>query len=263
MSASETRFHSDETHLRRARGALPFAQSDQLAEMVREEYTARLQHPRPPSDNPFALLPDTLSFLYEHLERARPRVILEFGSGASTRLFAAWAAAHQARLISVEHDRRWVAEVERGLSPTERAAVDLRHAALRLTWRGMRQFLSYRDLDGLAPSIARADLILVDGPHISGREVVLRTVLAKTAPGAIIVIDDFRNYAVREMLIQTPAEVALCFEGAAIDDNSHGLYVLRCVCRPPGVAFPTPNLRAIGQSYWRCLRDFWQHGTGD
>lgn len=263
MSGSEIRFHSDERHLRRGRGALPFASSGQLAEMIREEYAAGLQHPRPPSDNPFALLPDTLSFLHEHLERARPRVILEFGSGASTRLFAAWAAAHQAHLISVEHDRRWVGEVERGLSASERAAVDLRHAALRLIWRGMRQFLSYRDLDGLAPSIARADLILLDGPHISGREVVLRAVLANTAPGAIIVIDDFRNYAVREMLMQTPTEVALCFEGTPIDDNSHGLYVLRCVRRPPGVAFPPASLRTIGQSYWRCLRDFRQHGTGD
>jgi predicted O-methyltransferase YrrM len=263
MSGSETRFHTDEAHLRRARGALPFPPSDQLGAMIREEYAAGLQRPRPASDNPFALLPDTLSFLHEHLERARPQLIVEFGSGASTRLFAAWASVHQARLISVEHDRRWVEEVARSLSAPERAAVELRHAALRLTRRRLRQFLSYRDLDDLAPSIARADLILLDGPHISGRELVLRAVLAATSPGAIIVVDDFRHYAVREMLMQTPAEVALCFEGEAIDENSHGLYVLRCVRHSPGVAFPPASLRTIGQSYWRCLRDFREHGTGD
>jgi predicted O-methyltransferase YrrM len=198
MSDSETRFHSDEVHLRRGRGALPFVQSAQLAEIIREEYAGGLQHPRPSSDNPYALRPDTLSFLHEHIERARPQLIVEFGSGASTRLFAAWAAAHRARLISVEHDRRWVVEVEQGLSVSERSAVDVRHAALRLSWHGMRQFLSYRNIDALAPSIARADLILLDGPHMSGREVVLRVVLANTAPGAIIVIDDFRHYAVRQ-----------------------------------------------------------------
>jgi hypothetical protein len=65
------------------------------------------------------------------------------------------------------------------------------------------------------------------------------------------------------MLMQTPTEVAICFEGAAIDDNSHGLYVLRCVGRPPAAAFPPASLRAIAQSCWRCLRDFRQHGTGD
>jgi predicted O-methyltransferase YrrM len=263
MEGSQTRFHSDGAHLLRGRGALPFTSSDQLDELIGQEYAAGLQNPRPASDNPFALLPDTLSFLHEHLERTRPRLILEFGSGASTRLFAAWAAANQARLISVEHDRRWVLEVERGLSPLERAAVELRHAPLRLTWRGTRQFFSYRHLDQLSRSIAGCDLILIDGPHISGREVVLRAVLANAVPGTIVVIDDFRHYAVREMLMQTPATVARCFEGTAIPDNSHGLYVLRCVHRPPAEAFPPPSLRTIGQSYWRCLRDFRQHGTGD
>jgi predicted O-methyltransferase YrrM len=262
-SSSQERFHVDQAHRERARGALPFAASPELDELVRDAYTAGARRDIDRTPNPYALLPDTLAFLEELLDRLKPRTMVEFGSGASTRVFARWAAANGSRLVSVEHDRGWVDEVRKGLSDEQRAAVDLIHAPLRLARRGPRQFFTYRGLDGLGDAIGRAGLLLLDGPHMSGREVVLRATLAHATAGAIAVIDDFRHYAVREMLIGTPPAVAACFEGAAVDENSHGLYVLRCRRTPPAAPFPVPGVRSIVQSYWRCLLDYRQHGTGE
>ncbi len=151
--------------------------------------------------NPYPLLPDTLHFLTALLDRISPEVVLEFGSGESTRMFAAWAAEHNARLVSVEHDRRWVAEIAGQLSPAQRSAVTMVHAPLRQIRRGLRRFFSYGFLDQLASDLERARLVLVDGPYISGRELVLYFVLSHSRPGTVIVIDDFRHYSVREMLL--------------------------------------------------------------
>jgi hypothetical protein len=76
-------------------------------------------------------------------------------------------------------------------------------------------------------------------------------------------VDDARHYAVHDMLAGVPPALARCFAGEAIDDNSHGLYVLRCLRAPSPVTMPSLGARAIARSYWRCLRDFRQYGTGD
>src|SRR5258708_37252801 len=148
-------------------------------------------------------------------------------------MFAAWGAEHGSRLVSVEHDRRWVAEIAGQLSPAQRSAVTMVHAPLRQIRRGLRQFLSYGFLDQLASDLEQARLVLVDGPYISGRELVLYFVLSHSRPGTVIVIDDFRHYSVREMLLGIPQSMASCFAGEPIQENSHGLYVLRCLQQPP------------------------------
>jgi hypothetical protein len=97
---------------------------------------------------------------------------------------------------------------------------------------------------------------------MSGREMVLYFVLTHCAPGALIVADDFRHYSVRDMFLGLPRELAECFVGSPIDDNAHGLMVLRCTRPPVPAVIPALGVRAIARSYWRCLRDFRQHGTG-
>ena len=124
-------------------------------------------------------------------------------------------------------------------------------------------FLTYRSVDGFAADVAKANLLLLDGPHVSGREVVLYQVLSSCRVSSTIVIDDANHYSVRDMLRAVPSRLAACFAGEPIVDNSHGLYVLRCVRSPMVASIPVIDLRAVARSYWRCLRDFRQHGTGD
>jgi predicted O-methyltransferase YrrM len=240
-----------------------FVSSPDLTALVREGYaTARQRAGADGSKNPYALLPDTLEFLSVLLDRLSPKLIVEFGSGESTRLFAAWAATHGARISSVEHDRGWVDEIRARLDDRQRAVTRIVHSPLSVQLRGLRTFLTYRSLREIASEVVNADLLLLDGPHPSGREVVLYHVLTRCKVGATIVIDDANHYSIRDMLRGIPSPLAGCFAGEPIEDNSHGLFVLRCVHPPTAAEIPTIDLRAIARSYWRCLRDFRQHGTG-
>ena len=259
---SESRFHLE--HNQRRHGlALPrFADDPTLVTLVNDAHTGH-SNGAAKSDNPYALQSDTLAFLSGLLARTAPRSVVEFGSGESTKLFAHWAAEHAASIVSVEHDRRWIENVGGRLAVTEAGAVKLVHAPLRPARAGFRQFMTYRRLASLAEAVESSDLLLLDGPHISGREIVLYFVLEHCRPGAVIVIDDLRHYAVFEMLARLPGPVARCFAGVAIDDNSHGLFVLRCLEKPGAVRVPVGGLKAILRSYWRCFRDLRTYGTGD
>jgi predicted O-methyltransferase YrrM len=268
LARAEGHYHDEQVNsARRARALdpLPFAPSSRLLELVQACYqTDGAASGRERVANQYALMPDTLDFLAALLDRLAPKLVMEFGSGESTRLFAEWAAPRGARLISVEHDRSWVSEVIQRLDARQRDAVKMVHAPLRPTRRGLRQFLTYRFLDQLIADVRQADLLLLDGPHISGREVVQYFVLSHCRPGAIVVIDDFRHYSVREMLIGVPPSLATCFAGVPIVENSHGLYLLQCLKEAPRET-PVPNLgvRSILRSYWRSLRDYRTYGTGD
>ncbi len=97
------------------------------------------------------------------------------------------------------------------------------HAPLRLQRRGFREFFTYSSLKQLVFEIRRADLFLLDGPHMSGREDVLYFVLCHCHVGATIVIDDLRSYSIGEMIETLPPHLSPCFAIEVIDDNSHGL----------------------------------------
>src|SRR4051812_13450561 len=109
--------------------------------------------------NPYALQPDTLGFLKALLEKQSPRSMFEFGCGVSTLLFAEWAAAHDAKLISLENDLQWVNSIESQLSDEQRQQVQLVHAPLLLQRGGLRLFLDYGNLDAYSADVAASALI--------------------------------------------------------------------------------------------------------
>jgi predicted O-methyltransferase YrrM len=260
------RSYDDGPHQRRARAALPFGHSAEFSAFIDSSIRAAEENGSTngkPFSNPCALQPDTLGLLQELLNRYNSRAIVEFGSGASTELFAPWAALHGANFVSVEHDRVWVDDVRRRLASLERSRVDLRYMPLRFLRRGLRCFATYRDLSGLAETLRTADLVLIDGPHASGREPVLHAVLTSSRPGAVIIVDDFRHYAIRQMMIDVSPTVGACFSAHAVDDNAHGLMLLRCLRAPPPSQVPAGGPLSIARSYWRCFRDLREYGTGD
>ena len=97
------RFHLE--HDRRRSGTLPrFADDTNLRALLAKADAGPIRT-GPASENPYALQPDTLNFLTAILNVVSPRLIVEFGSGQSTKLFASWACAHDASVISVENDK--------------------------------------------------------------------------------------------------------------------------------------------------------------
>jgi predicted O-methyltransferase YrrM len=256
------RFHVGGVHGARGGGPLSFGRSEPLRRAVDAARHAAAGAPGQAAANPYALQPDTLALLARLLEDVSPKLIVEFGSGASTSLFARWAAAHGGRLLSIEHDRGWVERVRGGLTAAELRATDLRHAPLRLAFDGLRAFFTYRGLESLAAPIAEAGFILVDGPHVSGREPVLQAVLANCSPGATIVVDDVRHYAIRDMLRGVEGCAGADFAAEEVDDNSHGVLVMRCERRPRVVKSARRSALDVLRSYRRCWRDFRQYGTG-
>jgi hypothetical protein len=66
-----------------------------------------------------------------------------------------------------------------------------------------------------------------------------------------------------DMLADLPVALARGFSATTIDANSHGLLLLKCIAKSGQLPMPMGNVKSILRSYWRCLRDFSQHGTGD
>jgi predicted O-methyltransferase YrrM len=258
------RAHAEQRDRLAALPAVSFPADPALSAFVADACGAAAGRPRlPASENPCALMPDALALLEELLDRLRPRAITEFGSGRSTGLFAGWARRNGARVISVEHDPGWARRVDETLPAEDRAHVELMVRPLTLRVVAGKLALTFRGLGDLAAAVRESAVVLLDGPHASGREAVLRLVLQHAAPGATIVIDDYNHYAIREMLIAVPPRTAGRFAGAAIDDNSHGLYVLRCLAPASGAPGWRPaRPREILRSFWRCYRDYRMLGRG-
>ena len=137
--------------------------------------------------------PDFAGLLLDEIFKRRPRVIAEFGCGASTILAAsALRRIGAGKIFSFDHEAEFVAAtqaelVKRGL--TEWAEV--RHAPL-VPSRAEPSILTYAEvawagLDGV-------ELAVVDGPPgwIKGarRGVIVDAIAAKLTPGARVLFDD-------------------------------------------------------------------------
>jgi hypothetical protein len=240
--------------------SLPFIQSEHFTQWVGECLESAASNlDALPSDNPFALQPDTLALLREILRRERPARVVEFGGGRSTAVFAEWRAATESfSCLTLEHDGGWARQLS-----TDYPSARVLHAPLRPLRAGARLFLTYKGLTELNAELRGAQLFLVDGPHGAGREAVLFAALSACEPGALVMIDDLRLSFVQDMLATVPQVTARCFAGVALEDNSHGLYLLRCIERPTSSSPPWVGARAAGRSVWRCLRDTYIYGTGD
>jgi len=244
--------------------SLAFHEIPEFSQFIRESYSVSQKRScSSGSSNPYALLPDTLNFLVELMERLNLSNIMEFGCGQSTYIFTNWAVANNGHIVSVEHDSPWIETMRNTIGNDAGKVLSLVHSPLRTRLCGARLFFTYKSMENLIENIRKAQFILIDGPHVSGREVVLYFVLNYCNPDTVIVVDDFNLYPIRDMLVSIPKRLAGCFAGVALEDNSHGLYVLRCLQLPEPTPLPVVNFLAIARSYWRCLLDYQKYGTGD
>jgi hypothetical protein len=99
--------------------------------------------------------------LAAYLDRVRPPRILEAGSGYSTAILAAYAAHHDAEVVTLEHDFRYLRATRVGLRTLGLDRhVDLRLAPLRPHWFEGRGPYQWYD----SPIEGDFDFVFIDGP---------------------------------------------------------------------------------------------------
>ena len=119
----------------------------------------------------WACSPDVLLLLHTHIIETRPKVVVEFGSGASTLVIAdALSQNGIGRLVSIDHSEHYGAQTLTELNRNGlQSWVDLRVGALE-PWDGAhlnskddnKQSLWYSQI--ALKDIENIDLIWVDGP---------------------------------------------------------------------------------------------------
>ncbi|PSL03100.1 methyltransferase family protein [Haloactinopolyspora alba] len=175
-----------------------------------------------PQTGGWAMEPTTLLRLVNLVERERPAMIVECGSGASTVWLAyAVRALGAGRVVALEHDERFAAETRRLLDEHGLSEVaEVRTAALTDLELGRESFVWY-DRDAVA-DIKDIELLVVDGPPRSSgpqaRYPAVPVLAPVLAPGAKIVVDDVdrseEQEATEAWLAQTPG---LTREGEPVD----------------------------------------------
>ncbi|MBI3934184.1 MAG: class I SAM-dependent methyltransferase [Acidobacteria bacterium] len=148
-----------------------------------------------PSWDGWTLAPDALRFLTSLVTHLRPRHILEFGSGLSTRVLARAGAALQppCRITSVDHDPEFGRIAARQLGE-QAAGCRVRFQLAPLVARdcGGKSLPMYHVRPGRFASRRPSDLVLIDGPPVvlGGREGTLYQALDFARPGTLVLLDD-------------------------------------------------------------------------
>lgn len=182
--------------------------------------------PMPPSGS-WALNPTDLLELCFLVDRVRPELVLELGSGTSSVWLGYLLGRHGGRLVSLDHDPRY-AELTRaqlarhGLTDV----VEVRQAPLCPTTVAGETFEWY-DQDALA-GLSEVDLLLVDGPPGQtgprARLPAVPVLADRLAARAVVVLDDADRADEQEILQQWTDSVA----GLAREPGTPGkLAVLR------------------------------------
>lgn len=154
--------------------------------------------PMPPSGD-WALNPQGLLSLYTLVERHRPRVVVELGSGSSTvwlghALAATGGGDSAPRLISLEHDEYYARESRAAvrLHGNSVAHTEVRMAPLTSVLLGGEEFQWY-DPNALS-DVDAIDLLIVDGPPGNtgpqARYPAVPMLWKKLADRALVVLED-------------------------------------------------------------------------
>ncbi|MFA6285759.1 MAG: class I SAM-dependent methyltransferase [Opitutaceae bacterium] len=148
--------------------------------------------------------PDFAALLLEEIFARRPRVIAEFGCGASTILTAsALRRIGAGKVLSFDHEAEFVAATQaelerRGLT----AWAEVRHAPLAPT-SADSAILSYDET--VWAGLADVELAVVDGPPgwITGarRGVIVQALADKLKPGARVLFDDGARAEIKDALM--------------------------------------------------------------
>jgi predicted O-methyltransferase YrrM len=165
-------------------------------------------------DKPW-LCPGTVAFCQAHLTQSMRA--LEFGSGRSTR----WFAARVGHLTSIEHNPGWYERVKQDLTAAGVGNVDYRHVPLdHPEQEGEREeYHPVPSYVAVADDFADGSLgfVVVDGHY---RTHCVRRAVPKIGPGGYLLVDDVN-------LWPSPAALPVPADWRIVDDSTNG--IKRCV----------------------------------
>jgi predicted O-methyltransferase YrrM len=129
----------------------------------------KIKNSLPPMKN-WAMSPDVLLKLHEYITNAKPKTILEFGSGVSTIVICdALSQNNSGRLISIEHLEKFMKETMEVIKNENLSSfLDLRLAQLKI-WTGEhlsseKRVFWYDEKVIDTSNLKEIDLLIIDGP---------------------------------------------------------------------------------------------------
>jgi predicted O-methyltransferase YrrM len=157
----------------------------------------------------WAISPDAMNWILADLQERAAPIVIEFGSGQSTVIFAAALKHRNGKLFSVEHDPEYCAVIQRQVTACGLLEqVEFVHTPLRET-SFEAQICSYNT--SALPDIS-ADIVLVDGPPDTygalTRLTPLRWAAQHLKPGGAIFLDDsareFEQACLKQLVSEYP-----------------------------------------------------------
>jgi predicted O-methyltransferase YrrM len=149
----------------------------------------------PPPDDGWGLAPDALRFATSLLRAVRPRHVVEFGCGLSTRVLVHSCAelGDGATVTSIENDPQFRHAAKESVADVNGSVkVVFPEAPLvAREWAGRMHPTYLFQQDGLG-SDCPADIVLVDGPpsFLGGRSGTLHQAFSLARAGTILILDD-------------------------------------------------------------------------
>lgn len=189
---------------------------------------------------------DALRYVARLIALVRPRRVLEFGSGVSTRVMAAACAGldEPATVVSLETDPVYERRTRLALAgdATDVARVELTHLVAR-RWYGRNlpvYDLPVSVLQGPAP-----ELVLVDGPPLplGGREGSLFQAIHLAGEGTLVVLDDADRTSEQTALARAEETFTAAVDVVRLTGFAKGLAVVvvhHPVGRPAMPPVPAP-----------------------
>lgn len=181
----------------------------------------------------------------------RPGLVVELGSGVSTRLVASVLSERGAgRLISIDHDPQFGAATAARLAPAEAERAEVVVAPLREQTLGGTA-CDWYDAETVLAALPEEpiELLVVDGPPMTStwsRWPALEVLGPRLAPGAVVLLDDGRRRQERAAAMRWAREhpeLKLCWL-----DTQKGAWRLERVGPPQ-----ESSLRAFGRRLLRAL----------
>jgi predicted O-methyltransferase YrrM len=163
--------------------------------------------PRPlPTLDGWTLEPDGFLLMAQLIEENRPRVIVEFGSGASTTTLAYLAEKTGGNFLSIEEDAEWANRTRRRLQSWGIEGAAVHHVPVLP--EDQNQGYTWYSIEGVQEVLGRLDidLVLVDGPTAQHgrrvRDATLPVIADWLSDEAIVVFDDYGREGESEFLAE-------------------------------------------------------------
>ena len=174
----------------------------------------------------YAASPDFLYLIKDIIQKYKPKIILEAGSGVST-IIASYAMKKYSngKIISLDHEEKYSenTKIEININNLDKYSTII-HAPLKKYNNGNIWY----DIKGIK-NIGEIDFFIIDGPPSkkskNARYYALPLLIKKLKKGSIIILDDCKRKEEKHIISLWKKEFN-CFEFEYID-NSKGAYIIK------------------------------------